>query len=139
MTRSRPGARQSAADRARPGAPRRGTRCRTPAPTRTPPRVAAPMVSVGSMAPAYRGYPARAAKELAVNPESPKLSGALARGDTACHACGYNLRGVRAVFCPECGTVIPAVVDGPPGRAGTQRGKLFWWLTVNTFAGLLLA
>lgn len=31
----------------------------------------------------------------------------LADRDVPCHACGYNLRGCREPFCPECGTVIP--------------------------------
>lgn len=35
------------------------------------------------------------------------LIGYLADRDVPCHACGYNLRGCREPFCPECGTVIP--------------------------------
>ncbi|HRP62344.1 MAG TPA: hypothetical protein PK400_03540 [Phycisphaerales bacterium] len=28
-----------------------------------------------------------------------------------CHSCGYELQGVRGVYCPECGTVRPAPLD----------------------------
>lgn len=31
----------------------------------------------------------------------------LAERDAACETCGYNLRGVTEVQCPECGVVIP--------------------------------
>ncbi len=31
----------------------------------------------------------------------------LAERDIPCESCGYNLRGVETVQCPECGTVIP--------------------------------
>lgn len=33
-----------------------------------------------------------------------------------CDACGYNLRGVQDVFCPECGRVIPR----PPADAAQR-------------------
>jgi len=28
-----------------------------------------------------------------------------------CPTCGYKLRGVRGIYCPECGTVRPSPVD----------------------------
>lgn len=43
-------------------------------------------------------------------PQEPKptlLRAYLASRDLPCEACGYNLRGVQDVFCPECGAVIP--------------------------------
>lgn len=30
----------------------------------------------------------------------------------SCPNCGYTLRGVRGPYCPECGTVRPAPIDG---------------------------
>lgn len=38
---------------------------------------------------------------------SRALEAFLAGRDVPCHACGYNLRDVQGVFCPECGVVIP--------------------------------
>ena len=29
-----------------------------------------------------------------------------------CPTCGYRLRGVEGVYCPECGTVRPAPIEG---------------------------
>ena len=40
-------------------------------------------------------------------PAAPTLREYLADRDVACDQCGYNLRGARDVFCPECGAVIP--------------------------------
>jgi hypothetical protein len=36
----------------------------------------------------------------------------LAPPSYTCPKCGYLLRGVKGVFCPECGTVRPAPCDG---------------------------
>lgn len=63
----------------------------------------------------------------------------MAEHDTACHACGYNLRGGRDVYCPECGTVIPAPIAGESRAVRKGRVRFFWWLTANSAAGLALA
>lgn len=66
---------------------------------------------------------------------SEALAAALADRDQPCHACGHNLRGVREVVCPECGTVIAAPI---PGRAPAARavapGWVRWWRWVNSAA-----
>lgn len=41
----------------------------------------------------------------------------LASHDISCEGCGYNLRGVDSVQCPECGTVIPR----PPSEYIARR------------------
>lgn len=46
----------------------------------------------------------------------PLLKAYLADRDIPCHACGYNLRGVTTVLCPECGAVIPR----PPADAAAR-------------------
>jgi hypothetical protein len=45
----------------------------------------------------------------------------LAGRDVPCHACGYNLRGVRGVQCPECGVVIPRPSVVPSEDQGGSR------------------
>lgn len=45
----------------------------------------------------------------------------LARADVSCHACGYSLKGMTDVFCPECGVVIPRP---PADEARKDRGDV---------------
>jgi predicted RNA-binding Zn-ribbon protein involved in translation (DUF1610 family) len=48
----------------------------------------------------------------------------LASRDVRCEGCGYNLRGAREVFCPECGVVIPSPPTEYLERKRAEAAKL---------------
>jgi hypothetical protein len=53
----------------------------------------------------------------------------LADRDVACDCCGYNLRGVTDVFCPECGRVIPRPPADAVRRISANRVNLRLYCT----------
>lgn len=58
-------------------------------------------------------------------------------GDTpldsgACGQCGYSVRGVSELWCPECGADLREVGIDRPRRAGGSRG----WLMLFAVTGL---
>lgn len=51
----------------------------------------------------------------------------LAGRDTPCDQCSYNLRGAKAIFCPECGAVIPRPPAEELDRAQMNPAELQLW------------
>jgi predicted RNA-binding Zn-ribbon protein involved in translation (DUF1610 family) len=63
------------------------------------------------------GYTAAVWEEQHTERAGDLLREYLAGRDVGCDGCGYNLRGVMGVVCPECGTVIPR----PPAEFAQRR------------------
>lgn len=64
-----------------------------------------------------------------MNEEQPDqlLTRYLAEHDAPCPVCAYNLRGLIADTCPECGTPVRLGVVGKPRvGSGWAAGTLFW-------------
>jgi predicted RNA-binding Zn-ribbon protein involved in translation (DUF1610 family) len=57
---------------------------------------------------------------------APLLTKFLADRDAPCEACGYNLRGVTTLFCPECGAVIPRPSQDEVVRMEGRGTDLLW-------------
>src|SRR5258706_202953 len=129
MTRSSPGARQSAAESARPGAPRRGMRWRTAAPNRIAPAVETPMRSVGSMGGAYGGR-GQGGAVLSTRPDrqgvgvaSPRLFPHQSGPSLSCYEPDARAR----VFRPHRGRGVEPRVEQSPataGRSGTRGRRI---------------
>jgi hypothetical protein len=52
------------------------------------------------------------------NSDLAALTGFLSERDAACPVCSYNLRGLRSVFCPECGARLHLQVGSENLRLG---------------------
>lgn len=52
---------------------------------------------------------------------SERLQRYLADNDVTCDGCGYNLRGVTTVACPECGRIIASPSDVDPAATLALR------------------
>lgn len=57
---------------------------------------------------------------------APLLAGFLSDRDAPCESCGYNLRGVTTLFCPECGAVIPRPPHEEVARIEGRKDNLLW-------------
>jgi predicted RNA-binding Zn-ribbon protein involved in translation (DUF1610 family) len=64
------------------------------------------------------------------SPTTPTDAGTLERflaaRDVPCTGCGYNLRGVSTVFCPECGAVIPFPTESEVDELNGRLRRLAW-------------
>lgn len=65
-------------------------------------------------------------ERIAQMPRIAALARELANVDTPCPTCGYNLRGVRAEVCPECGRDILRLLGRKP-RVRPPRRPVSWW------------
>ncbi len=56
----------------------------------------------------------------------PLLTRFLEDKDLPCEGCGYNLRGVKTLFCPECGMVIPRPPFDQVAALEERHHDLLW-------------
>ncbi len=66
----------------------------------------------------------------------------LAEHSVACPACGYSLRGLRDLRCPECGLVITEealeVRRRRPATRGERASSAIWWTVLACLLGVWL-